>query len=189
MRLIYIYRYVHKLWFPQNGWIDGFAQFFLQYAQKINHYQIWPPTLIILHHKRRGGPRPFHIYLYMSAYLYMPLQENGLIFFQNYFYSMSIYIRIVRKCMVDGRSASWGAWQGHAHFSLYCNNSIMVWYFHLIFFQWLGVLRRMPENYPKNPMLTVWAWQGHALFSVYCNNSIKLYQLINLWSLLTWLSA
>ena len=32
--------------------------------------------------------------------------ENGLIFFQNYFYSGSVYMRRVRKCTVDGRSAS-----------------------------------------------------------------------------------
>ena len=34
------------------------------------------------------------------------LRENGLIFFQNSFYSGSVYMRRVRKCTVDVRSAS-----------------------------------------------------------------------------------
>ena len=34
------------------------------------------------------------------------LQENGSIFFQNYFYSGSVYMRRVRQCTVDVRSAS-----------------------------------------------------------------------------------
>ena len=46
------------------------------------------------------------------------VRENGLIFFQNSSCSMSICIRRVRKCTVNVRSASWGAWQGHAPFSL-----------------------------------------------------------------------
>ena len=78
-----------------------------------------------------GGGQPYnpcgfvtdiYIDIYIYRYIYIRknfivlLRENGLIFFQNYFYSGSVYMRRVRKCTVDGRSASGGAWQGHAHF-------------------------------------------------------------------------
>ena len=42
-----------------------------------------------------------------------------------------------------------GAWQGHALFSIYCNNSKTVWYFHLILFSVIRCASGMLENYPK----------------------------------------
>ena len=62
------------------------------------------------------------IFCFVIIIIYVPknfvilLLENGLIFFQNYFYSGAVYMRRIRQCTVDARSASWGAWQGHAHF-------------------------------------------------------------------------
>ena len=52
------------------------------------------------------------IIMYVPKNFVILLQENGLIFFQNYFYSGSVYMRRIRQCTVDARSASWGGVAG-----------------------------------------------------------------------------
>ena len=51
-----------------------------------------------------------YVCVYVRKIFVILLQENGSIFFQNYFCIKSICIRRVRKCTVDVRSASRRAW-------------------------------------------------------------------------------
>ena len=142
--------------------IVSICESILAWQRYIDNTQLIIYTILM---RRQVG---IYIYIYIRKNFVILLQENDPIFFQNSFYSGSVYMRRVRQCTVDGRSASWGAWQGHAHFSLYCNNSRTVWYFHLILFAAIRCASGNAEKIiKKNPTLTMWAWQGHALFSLY----------------------
>ena len=58
------------------------------------------------HGNRRGVWALARAQIYIRKNFVILLQENDPIFFQNSFYSGSVYMRRVRQCTVDGRSAS-----------------------------------------------------------------------------------